>query len=68
MARTDDDYEAAFSAALQVAAINGVRGLLAAEAEMNPDVAGVCCVLSADGHFEVTALDSAGRSIGGYVS
>lgn len=63
---TDDDYTAAFSAALQVAAINGVRGLLAAETELNPEVAGICCVLDGEGHFEVTALDGAGRPVAGY--
>ncbi len=64
----DDAFAVAFSAALQVAAVNGVRGLLAAESEANPDVQAVCCVLGADGSFEVTALDGAGRPIGGYVA
>ncbi|CAG0973095.1 hypothetical protein BURK2_01412 [Burkholderiales bacterium] len=61
-----DDYAAAFAAALQVAAINGVRGLLAAEVEDNPDVQAVCVVLGADGSFEVTALNGSGAPVGGY--
>lgn len=62
----DEAYSVAFSAALQVAAVNGVRGLLAAEAEANPEVEGICVVLGADGSFEVTATDAAGRPVGGY--
>ena len=62
----DDIHAAAFGAALQVAAINGARGLLAAESELNPEVKAVCIVLGSDGSFEVTCTDSAGRPVGGY--
>ena len=66
MSTPDGVYEAAFSAAIQVAALNGVRGLLAAEVEANPEVEAICVVLGADGSFEVTATDAAGRPLGGY--
>lgn len=66
MSSHDDLYAAAFSAALQVAAVNALRGLLAAETEVNPEVDSVCCVLGADGSFEVTALNGAGLPVGGY--
>lgn len=62
----DDMAAVAFSAALQVAAMNGLRGLLAAESEVTPECEAICVVLGADGSFEVTALDAAGRSVGGY--
>jgi hypothetical protein len=64
----DDSHAVAFSAAIQVAAANGVRGLLAAETELNPECAAVCVVLGVDGSFEVTALNAAGQPIGGYAS
>ena len=64
----DGMHEAAFAAALQVAAINGVRGLLAAESELDPNVEAVCVTLGADGSFEVTTLDGAGRPVGGYAA
>jgi hypothetical protein len=62
----DDIHAAAFSAALQLAAVNGARGILAAEQEDNPEVQAVALVLAADGSFEVTAMDGAGRPVGGY--
>lgn len=66
MTRSEEVYAAAYSAALQVAAVNGVRGLLAAESELNPDVEAICIVLGGDGSFEVTCTDAAGRPCGGY--
>jgi hypothetical protein len=66
MSAPDEVSAIAYSAAVQVAAFNGVRGLLASEAELNPDCEGVCIVLGADGTFEVTALDASGRPVGGY--
>lgn len=56
----------AFAAALQVAAINALRGLLAAEHEVEPEAQGICVVLGADGSFEVTALNEHGLAVGGY--
>jgi len=69
MSTSDDHvYAVAMSAAIQVAAINGLRGILAAESEDNPEVRAVCCVLGADGSFEVTALNAQGLPIGGYAA
>ena len=62
-----DVYAACMSAAIQVAAVNALRGLLAAEVELNPETHAICVVLSTDGSMEVTCTSTSGHPIGGYM-
>ena len=66
MDTSDDVYAAAFSAAITVAVVNAMRGLLAAETELNPEVEAIAVVFGKDSSFEVTCTDGKGRPVGGY--
>lgn len=59
-------HEAHYAAALQAAAANGLRGLLANELADNPEVGAIVCQIDADGSIDVQLLSTSGLPIGGY--
>ncbi len=66
MGALGDVHAAAFVAALQVAASNGLRGLMAGELADNPEVGAIVAHVDADGSIDVQLLSTSGIPIGGY--
>lgn len=56
----------AYALAVQIAASNGLRGLLALEAQSDPQVEACRVEIGVDGGIDVMLLNGSGAPIGGY--
>ncbi len=66
MQPTETERALAYALAVQIAASNGLRGLLALEAQSDPQVEACRVEVGADGGIDVMLLNGAGVPVGGY--